>query len=74
MLFKELENTDLSGDIKIFKNETLFNEQPFSISESNMWSRFIANQPFDFSSGDIITFKITLDGVIGFSQPSTAYV
>lgn len=72
MLFKELENTILSGDIKIFKNETLFNEQSFSISESNMWSRFIANQPFNFASGDIITFKITLDGVSGFTQPSTA--
>ena len=72
MLFKELEDTDLSGSVKIFKNETLFNEQPFSISDSNMWCRFLSNQHFNFDTGDIITFSIILDGVSRFTQPSTA--
>lgn len=77
-LFKTLADTEITGEIEVFKGLVSFDVQEFSIGsttteddKNNQWVRYVANQPYDFTKGDIITFTIKIDGILGFVNPST---
>ena len=78
--FKNIENSQLTGEVEIFKNDVLFNTQSFSYGMiipdediNNTWTRFVANQPFNFNASDVITFKFRLKSYSGFSGATTSF-
>jgi len=71
-----------SGHIEIFKNAVSYNTQSFSFGGdgsdeyvnkdyNDVWVRFISNIELDFAKSDVVTFKIQLDGIVGYTDPST---
>lgn len=78
-LYKNLPDVVLTGEVQIFKNSILFNTQTFSFGskttdeDSNeVWTRFVADQPFQFNKQDVITLKFKIDGIVAYTDPSTS--
>lgn len=80
-VLKTLDDVELTGEIQIFKDAVLYDTQTFSIGsttdadqddrETGIWTSYVGIQRLSFTKGQVLTIKIQLDGVVGFTDPST---
>lgn len=62
------ENKNISGKVKIFKNNVLFATESFAnFSLLNKWVLFTSSKSFVFAKDDIITFTFQIDGEVNSS-------
>ncbi|NRA92165.1 MAG: hypothetical protein HRU26_05675 [Psychroserpens sp.] len=72
-----------TGKIEIFKNAILLDTQTFSLGGDNTdeyenkdyndeWVRFVSDQNYSLLKSDVITFRLTLDGISGYVGSNTS--
>ena len=70
VLYKNLPDIVLDGEVQIFKNGVSYNTQSFTFGSkttaddtNEVWARFVADQPFTFTKQDVVTFSFKINGI-----------
>lgn len=75
-LYKESDSDIFSGSVEIFKNAVSLGVENFELAadQDAQWYKFITKNTYDFVLDDVVTFKFTFNGDVGFTGTKTLYV
>lgn len=62
---------DLTLEMKVFQNETLFDTQTFELKDTTNWIPFVSDVNYNFNKADDVTFTFTLKGNAGTTELNT---